>query len=297
MLDARIVINVSDTEYAHHNGLAGNFIVPAKKDGEPFGILVIYGVHEIQDVGNQAKTQHWPSATAVAFDVVGRNSDATAHTLGTAGGAEKWGIMLCEASPDIPKELQQAIEEEQLYLGENPTEIKQKRDRKTKMMLAYCIDPPEVKEQKIKLSAKVAEMRGNFHRYCRTLVAKKEVDFAKQHLQLEDQRLVGEGDLLWAGNEAAKRNISELHKGACRRLGNERPWCYVPRQLVGCPGCGAMIAGNILMCPQCQGWLDEGVEELRAMKPKERALKMYPERYGEPLPPNAAGRPEQKKKA
>jgi hypothetical protein len=281
MLDARIVINVSDTDYGHHNGLSGNYIVPAKKASEEFGLLVVYSAHEIQDVGNQAKTQHWPSSTSVALDIIGKHSDATAHTLGAMPGSEKWGLLLCEAAPDIPKELTAAIEEEIIYLNENPPEIKQRRDRKTKMMLATTVDPPEVAEKKEQLAAKVEEERKKFKDYCRKLVTKAEVATAKRNLQIEDQRLVSEGDQYWAGNEQAKRNISELHKGACRRLGQARPWCYIPEQLVDCPGCGAKIRTDVLTCPQCSGWLDEGVEELRKMKPKDRAVKMYPERYGE----------------
>jgi hypothetical protein len=283
MLDARIVINVSDTDHAHHNGLSGNYIVPARKDKEEFGLLVVYSAHEIQDVGNQAKTQHWPSSTSVAMDILGVNSDATAHTLGARGGAAKWGIYLCEAAPDIPKELQTAIEEEILFLNENPPEIKQKRDRKTKMMLATTVDTPEVAAKKQELSDRVAELRAKFNDYCRRLVTKAEVAEAKKNLQVEDQRLIMEGDQYWAGNALAKGNISELHKGACRRLGQTRDWCYVAKQLVDCPGCGAKISENILTCPSCTGWLDEGIEELRKMKPKERAMKMYPERYGEPV--------------
>ena len=283
MLDARIVINVSDTPHAHHNGLSGNYIVPAKGDKQEFGMLLVYSAHEVQDVGNQAKTEHWPSSTSVAQDILGMNSDAMAHSQGSSSGAEKWGILLCEAAPDIPKELQQAIAEEVIFLNENPPEIKQRRDRKTRMMLATTVDPPEIAEKKQALSDKVAELREEFKAACRKLVTRAEVNKAKHNLQTEDQRLVSEGDLLYAGNEAAKRNINELHKGASRRLGQERPWCYLVKQLVDCPGCGAKIGENILTCPSCAGWLDEGVEELRAMKPKDRALKMYPERYGEPI--------------
>jgi antitoxin component HigA of HigAB toxin-antitoxin module len=282
MLDARILINVSDQPHAHHNGLSGNYIVPAKGEKE-FGILVVYSAHEVQDVGNQAKTEHWPSSLSVALDILGKNSDAHAHTQGAPAGAEKWGIFLCEAAPDIPKELQQAIDEERVFLNDNPPEIKQKRDRKSKMMLATTVDAPEIAEQKQALSDRVAELRQKFEDYCRKLVTKAEVAQAKKNLQVEDQRLVSEGDQYYAGNDQAKRNISELHKGACRRLGQTRPWCYVAQQLVACPGCGAMIAENILTCPQCTGWLDEGIEQLRVMKPKERAMKMYPERYGEPV--------------
>jgi hypothetical protein len=287
MLDARIVINVADTVHMHMNGLAGNFIVPPKEAGEEFGVLVVYNAHEIQDVGNQAKTEHWPSSISVCLDIMGMNSDAASHTPGAPAGAEKWGLLLCEASPDIPKDLMAAIDEERAFLNDNPPEIKQRRDRKTKMMLATTVDPPEIAAQKEKLAERVTALRAKFTADCRKLVTKAEVARAKQNLQTEDARLVSEGDTMWAGNEQSKRNISELHKGACRRLGQERPWCYIAKQLVDCPGCGAKIREDILTCPQCAGWLDEGIPELRLMKPKDRALKMYPERYGEPV---AAGR-------
>jgi hypothetical protein len=283
MLDARIIINVSDTEHLHMNGLAGTFIVPAKKPSEEFGILAVYNAHEIQDVGNQAKTEHWPASLSVALDILGKNSDAAAHTAGQPAGAEKWGLYLCEASPDIPKDLLAAIDEERAFLNDNPPEIKQKRDRKTKMMLATTVDPPEIAAQKEKLAERVTRLRQKFTEDCRKLVTKAEVTRAKQNLQKEDQRLVSEGDTMWAGNEASKRNISELHKKACARMGQQRPWCYIAEQLVDCPGCGAKIREDILTCPSCTGWLDEGINELRAMKPKDRAVKMYPERYGEPV--------------
>jgi hypothetical protein len=102
-------------------------------------------------------------------------------------------------------------------------------------------------------------------------------------LRMKDQELVATGDRIWAGPEPGRINISELHKNACVRLKQERPWCYIPQQLVDCPGCGGAIKENILMCPLCQGFLEEGMEELRAMKPKDRAMKMYPERYAEPV--------------
>lgn len=291
MLDARIIINVSDHDQAHHNGLSGHFIVPGRKQAEEFGILVVYNAHEIQDVGNQAKTEHFPSSLSVALDIIGKNSDAAAHTMGAPAGAEKWGLLICEAAPDIPKDLLSAIDEERQFLNDNPPEIKQKRDRKSKMMLATTVDLPEVADRKQELSDRVAELREKFTLACRKLVTKTEVSTAKRNLQIEDQRLLSEGDLLWAGNEQAKRNLNELHKGACRRLGQERPWCYVAKQLVGCPGCGGMISENILVCPQCQGWLDEGIEALRAMKPKDRAPLMYPERYGaDPIPTGTGGR-------
>lgn len=278
MLDARIIINVNNRPHAHHNGISGNFIVPAREPGEEFGLLVIYGARELQDVGNNIKTEHWPSSISVAMDVLEMNSDAAAHSNGTSKGAMKWGLLLCEANPDIPKALLLALDEERTFLNENRPEVKQRRDLKTRMMLTLSVYEPGVAEKLQELSDTVSTLRKKFTAYCRTLVTKEEIARAKNNLQTEDQRLVSEGDKMWAGNAAAKLNIGELHTSACIRLGQERPgWCYVPKQLVDCPGCGAKIAENILACPQCHGWLDEGIEELRAMPPKKRKAKMYPE--------------------
>jgi hypothetical protein len=44
-----------------------------------------------------------------------------------------------------------------------------------------------------------------------------------------------------------------------------------------------MIKSNILFCPKLQGWLVRGIEAAQD-EPKERAAKMYPERYAaEPM--------------
>jgi hypothetical protein len=277
MLDARIIINVSDQPHAHHNGISGNFIVPGRQPGEEFGILVIHSARELQDVGNNIKTEHWPSSTSVAEDVLEMHSDAAAHSPGSPKGAMKWGLLLCQANPDIPKELVQALDAERMFLNDNRPEIKQRRDPKSRMMLSLNIHEPGVAEKKQELANAVLREREKFTAYCRKLVTKAEIAEAKKNLQFEDQRLVAEGDKMWAGNAAAKLNIGEPHNRACIRLGQERPWCYVAKQLVDCPGCGAKISENILSCPACHGWLDEGIEELRAMTAKKRKAKMYPE--------------------
>ena len=277
MLDARIVINVNDQTHSHHNGISGNWIVPGKKPGEEFGILVVHSARELQDVGNNIRTEHWPSSTSVAMDVLEMNSDAAAHSPGAPKGAMKWGLLICEAQPDIPRALLEAINTEREYLNEHRPEIKQRRDQKTRMMLATSVDEPGVAEEKAKLAAAVVKEREKFTAYCRTLVTKAEIATAKKNLQIEDQRLIAEGENMWAGNDYAKRQISELHKRACERLNQERDWCHQSKQLVECPGCGKNIQENILACPYCHGWLDEGIEKLRVMPPKQRKQKMYPE--------------------
>src|SRR5258707_925903 len=120
MSQAKIVINVSNEEHAHSNGLSGNWIVPANKQNEEFSMLVVYPTPEIQDIGDQRKVVHWLKAAPLAADIVGLRSDAAAHTPGSPGTKEKWGLLLCAAEPDVPKDWLNAREEEMNFLNENP---------------------------------------------------------------------------------------------------------------------------------------------------------------------------------
>jgi len=280
MSQASIIINVSNQEQSHSNGLSGNWTVPAKKDDEEFSILVVFPTSEIQDIGDGRRVTHWLKALPLAKDIVGLRSDAAAHGHGSSGTKEKWGLLLCEAQPDLSKDLLEAIEQEMNYLNNNPPDVKYKRDPETKATVATNVEDVEVRDKKIELSFMVQELRKEFVAECRTLVTRAEIARAKNALMREDQRLVAEGDRMWA-RPAEQGNINELHRNACTRLGQERPWCYTPLQLVDCPGCGAKIKENIITCPNCAGMLDEGIENLRAMSLKERGAKMYPNRYAE----------------
>jgi hypothetical protein len=288
MSQARIIINLSDREQVHSNGLSGTWTVPGKKLHEDFAILVVYPTPEIQDIGDQRRVMHWLKATPLAKDIVGLRSDAAAHGMGVSGTKEKWGLLLCEAEPDLPRELLKAIEAEIEYLNNNLPDYKFRKDKESGAVVATNVEPAEVSAKKQELSDKVRELREEFEASCRKMVAKKELHKAKAALTHECQRLVAEGDRMWA-RPAEQQNINELHRWSCAWLGQERPWCYIPQQLIDCPGCGAKIKENILSCPHCAGFLDEGIEELRVMKPKERSMKMYPERYAEPVTAGATG--------
>lgn len=284
MSQCAIIINVSDQPHVHSNGLSGQYTVPAKGEGEDFGLLVVFPAREIQDIGSNRKEVHYPKAHGTALDIMGAGSDSSAHVMGARGGNEKWGLLLCAAEPDMPKELEAAIEEEGTFLDHNPPDVKFKYDQINKLNAAVNIESDSIKAEKIRLSDQLVEIRHKFTVACRKLVKPSEVAQAKKNLQIEDQRLISVADAMYAKGEESRKNINELHQRACIRMGQERPWCYVPKQLVACPGCGAMITDNILTCPACTGWLEEGIAELRDMKPKERAVKMYPERYAaEPM--------------
>ena len=277
MSQAAIIINVSDQEQIHSNGLSGTWTVPGKKPEEEFAMLVVYPSHEIQDIGEQRRVSHWLKAYPIAQDIVGLRSDAAAHGVGVSGTKEKWGLLLCEAQPDLTKELLTALEVEIEYLNTHMPDHKFKKDQATGATVAVNVEDESVRAMKQKLSDDVVRERAKFEAYCRSLVQKKELAKARGSMLMEDQRLVAEGDRMWA-RPSEQANISELHKRACNRLGQERPWSYMPMQLVDCPGCGEKVKENILTCGKCGGWLDEGIDRLRKMPPKERAIKMYPDR-------------------
>jgi hypothetical protein len=281
-MQARIIINVSETPQLHSNGLSGTWIVPGRTAGEEYGMLVVYPTPEIQDIGDERRVSHWLKATPLARDIVGLRSDAAGHTHGSPGTKEKWGLVLCEAEPDISRELEKAIEEETIFLTDNVRPVRMVKSKKDNGAVVAVNEDIDIREQKQALSDAVRHAREEFEKACRQLVTKKEIMTAKRSLQVEDQRLIAEADQMWA-RPAEQANINELHRNACRRMGQERPWCYVPTQLSACPGCGENIRENILSCPKCGGWLEEGVEKLRAMDPKQRARIMYPERYADPV--------------
>lgn len=263
-----IIINISDQMQLHSNGLSGTWIVPPKTAKDEFGMLVVYPQGEPQDQGDNRSKVQTVEAMDLAKSIIGFGSDA--------GSKEKWGLVLCAAQPDIPRTLLAAIREEREFLNDNPPDVKTRIDKKSGAVGLVNIESSDIGAQKVKLSYAVRDLRLEFEESCRKLVTKKEIAFGKKNQQEEDQKKVAEGDRMWAGPEAGRGNINELNTRACARLGQSRPWAYVPEQLVDCPGCGAKIKENILACPHCTGWLDEGIEELRVMPPKERKRAMYP---------------------
>jgi hypothetical protein len=279
MSQASIVINVGTQEQIHSNGLSGTWIVPPKPPKDEFGILVVYPTPEIQDIGDGRRVMHWLKARPLAMDICGMRSDSAAHGLGVSGNKDKWGLLLCEAEPDVTKEFLTAIEEEIQYLNDNPPDVKMRKDAKSGAIVAVNLyEVPGSMEKHVELALTVQVLREEFVKECRGYVTKSEIARAKRNLLMEDQRLVTEGDRMWA-RPTEQQNINELHRKACERLGQERPWCYVPQQLIDCPGCGKKIQDNILVCPHCNGWLDEGISVLTSMEPKQRAIKMYPSRF------------------
>lgn len=274
MAEAKIIINVSDKEFIHGNGLSGQHVIPAKKDGEPFALLIVYPTPEIQDIGDQRRTVHWLKSDPLAKDIAGMRSED--------GGYAKYGVLLCAAEPDLPRDLQKAIEEEMEFLNENPPDVRYVK--KGGIMGAVNVESDEAKKEKIRLSNAVQKLRARFEKECRGLVTKEEVAQAKQAMLTTAARLVSDGDTLWAGNELDKRNISELAKWACRLLGLERPWCYAPVQQFPCPGCGKPCRENVITCGSCGAVFDREIADYAKMTNAEKARALYPDRYLEPEP-------------
>lgn len=249
MSTANIIINISDVEHIHANGLSGVWRIPAKAKGEEFSVLVVLPTPEIQDIGDERKTVHWLKASPLAHDIVGIGRTIAGHVIGpdqfSAGSKEKWGVLLCAAEPDLPKELLDAEEAQMEYLNMHTPDVKMRKDPITKATVAvnlYNSEPGEF-DKRVELSMTIQLLRDDFIKECRSLVTAKEIMRAKTNFQIENQRLVGEGDMMWA-EPTEHRNISSLHRRACASLGQSRPWAYTPEQLVACPGCGASITGG-----------------------------------------------------
>src|SRR5882757_1492236 len=193
MSQASIVISVSGEEHIHSNGLSGTWKIPAKKPDEKFAILVVYPTPEIQDIGDERKTVHWLKASPLAHDIVGVARRIGGQMIGpdqfSAGSKEKWGILLCEAEPDLPKELLDAQEAEMEYLNMHPPDIKMRVDPVTKATVAtnlYNSEPGEF-DKRVELSLTVELLKEAFVKQCRTLVTAAEIQRAKANLLREDQ--------------------------------------------------------------------------------------------------------------
>jgi hypothetical protein len=69
------------------------------------------------------------------------------------------------------------------------------------------------------------------------------------------QRLVGDGDTMWARGHSF-REISDLHRRAAIALGVEREWAYVPMRMNDCPACGEKVKPGVAVCRHCRAILD-----------------------------------------
>ena len=69
------------------------------------------------------------------------------------------------------------------------------------------------------------------------------------------QRLISEGDVLWARGHSF-REISDLHRRAAMTLGVEREWAYVPMRMADCPACGEKVKSGVAVCRHFRAILD-----------------------------------------
>jgi hypothetical protein len=269
MPEAAMVINVGPIAHVHSNGSSGTFHILPKPPDAPFSLLVVYPITEYQDVGDHRTSNYEIEARPLASAIAGIGSDSP---------RARHGVLLCEAAPEIPKELLKAIKADRDFLVENPPQTKYVR--KGHLLAAENIYAQGEFDHREALSAEIVAQRKKFEAYCRTLVTAQEVALANRNMHSEYARLIAEGDMMWQ-RPTEQVNISDLHRQACRMMGQERPWSYTAKQMFDCPGCGQKIQENAIVCGHCQAILDEPIAVLAAMNPHDRARKLYPERYAE----------------
>ena len=272
--ECSIIINVSEVEFRHGNGVSGFTVIPPRPSDMPFSMLVIYPTPEIQDIGDNRSTVHWVKSRPLAKAICQLHTDQP-YT--------KWGVALCEAEIDMPKSLEKAIEAEHLYLNDNPPQSTHRLQviNGSRMMVAVNTDDESVKNEKVRLSGVVLEERQKFEAHCRTLIDKSEIQGAKQRMLAEYARLVSEADQLWAGGPITQRDISDLHRRACRTLGQERPWSYTAVEQFPCPGCGKPCRVGVITCGSCGAIFEREIEEYALLTNREKAAELYPHRLAQ----------------
>lgn len=181
------------------------------------------------------------------------------------------------------------MEEEKTYLDDHPVATRYRYDKKTGVLGAINIYEDGEAEIRERLSKTVVQERQAFYRECHKLVTREEVMEAIQSLNSENARLVAQGDVLWAGHETSKKNISDRHRHACIATGQERPWCYIPQQLVDCPGCGGKIKANVVVCSHCNALLSRNLDVYARMTREEIITELYPDRVEAATAPSGAG--------
>lgn len=265
-MSASIIFNVSDQSFDHSIGLCGTFHIPAKPANAPCGILVIQDIGEIQDSGDGKSKVNIIESALVAADIIGRGSD----------DRRKLGIGMALAHPDVPRSFLDAIKAETDYLGENRPEVRSVR--KGNLVVAVNMESTEMRDIKIRLSSNVKSERDKFNAYCLTLISPQEIAEARARMIQYCSSLVGTADRMWA-RPYERVNITDCHLRAAPTIGHQRPWAYMPEELIPCPGCGGMIKIGIIVCPHCQALLDEPIEDYALMTPKEKATRLYPHLY------------------
>lgn len=263
MRNCGIVINVSDVEYIQNLGALGNFVIPACREGEKFAILVVEPRPEIHDDGFGKSHSTDVEGATIARDVAGLNSDQR---------YVRFGVHVCQATPELPREIEQLEFESQEMHKRFPRFYDAQRN---------LVDNGI--KQKQELADKLHQARDRFTAKCMTLITPAEISAARNALIGEAKRLVAEADLFWAQPGNQKLDISDRHRRAAVILRQPKPWAYIPSENEDCPGCGKPQKVGIARCGDCGAILDE-----------EKCRKIYPElfmlREPEPEPVGTASR-------
>lgn len=247
-MEAAIVINTGENRYVYPRGILGTYIVPGK-EGRDFGLLVVYSRGELQDIGNgQRKIEEAIPARSIAEDILGFGSERK----------EKFGLLLCAAEPEVPKDLERAIREEKDFLNAHPPDVRMKKNPVLKMTEAVNMQDaePGVRDQKIKLSKRVQDERRKFEESCRKLVTKEEIAKSQANRMVECKRLFQEAEHLWA-RPATRNEVTAVHQQAARELHRQAEWCYDPKEMEDCEACGVAVNKGVAICSHCGAILDD----------------------------------------
>lgn len=95
---------------------------------------------------------------------------------------------------------------------------------------------------------------------------KQDLEEPTRLLNMKLGQIVSEADAHYANHKPD--DISDMHRMACRRLKQTRPWLNAGVELESCPACGESVKANIARCPHCTAVLNEDLDR-----------KYFPEKY------------------
>lgn len=85
-------------------------------------------------------------------------------------------------------------------------------------------------------------------------------------LNAKFDQMIAEADAHYANHKPD--DVSEMHRMACRRRKQSRPWLNAGVEIEFCPACGESVKANIARCPHCTAVLNEELDR-----------RFFPEKY------------------
>lgn len=98
--DRAVLVNISDQEFFSNQATLGSYTVPARRAGERYALVSVYGRTELYDMGDDRKGEKYWTAQEIAQSVVGEhNPDADLR---------RFGVFVCAADQPTEDELRAA---------------------------------------------------------------------------------------------------------------------------------------------------------------------------------------------